>query len=314
MFHSELGLNPFKRTAHQTADRPGVKAVASQFFDEAGSEIADLLVEAEETREAAVEPEPILFTKEEQHLFEQSIREELVVAERHALQEFFGQDIPVPPLPPEITVERIEKWKQQRFGLHYLPEMAILEKNGALISCPGWIRPPEELFLKELRNGRLLKESGQLSGCWILVDERPMPNPTATHVEEYETDVLGSVIEQLRMEGILKGSSKTTQSRFNLSYEELRKPEALKAFADVLDVDAKKIGLPKAVEFNLLGNLHYPQWGSTRLNEFFCDRRGSSHILYGGSYLLGGIASIGGAITNTGRGSEIGFRLVVRFF
>ncbi len=46
---------------------------------------------------------------------------ELLDREKEKIQEFFGEEIEVAPLPGEITPERYQEWKEKGFELHYLP-------------------------------------------------------------------------------------------------------------------------------------------------------------------------------------------------
>jgi hypothetical protein len=68
--------------------------------------------------------------------------------------------------------------------------------------------------------------------------------------------------------------------------------------------------LPKYLEFNLLGNLHHPEWGETNTWEWFEDEIKGGDRLDGGNSSYGGLAGVGDsfpAYSNDG----FGFRPLV---
>ena len=68
---------------------------------------------------------------------------ELVDRETESLNDFFGHEVEVPPLPEEITPERYERWKEMGFELHYLPSEEMKKEA----NFPGWKKKPERLVL-----------------------------------------------------------------------------------------------------------------------------------------------------------------------
>lgn len=243
--------------------------------------------------------------------FQEMLFADLIKCEKKKLEKFFGQKIEVSAPPREITKKRLKKWKQQGFELHYLPD-AIMSADK---DYPGWKYKPFSLFdyvrEREIANipEGMNEKTLTLSAGWILIDGRKMPDLDEDS-PMYENDILGDVIAKLRTENMIEPYG-NTKSRYNITWEELNKNETKEVFALVLGVDSQQIDLPRAIEWNVIGNLHHQQWGKTQCQEWFKEVHIAGGPFCGGYISSGGISGIywenGHGIWNTG------FRLIVHF-
>jgi len=119
----------------------------------------------------------------------------------------------------------------------------------------------------------------------------------------------------LRAKKVIEGYT-VKGSRFNLSPQELDKGAVRKAFAKAMKIDVipnMQTTLPRALEFNLLGNIHYAHLDKTNSYEWFEDpyQKGSGR-LYGGDSGLGGLSDVNWD-DSARRYGGIGFRVLGRF-
>lgn len=232
---------------------------------------------------------------------------DLIKIEKIKLKEFFGYDIDVPKIPKEITIERLEKWQKQGLELHYLPDINMTEDK----DFPGWSKGkrPENLY-QYIKNGKVDKDATNLPGKWVLIDVRAKPQYDDGN-QMYDNDILGPVIKELREKGLIY-DCKQKDSRAYISWDDLNKDEVKKAFAKVLDAKPENIRLPRAIEWNVLGNLHHGDWGKTNTWEWFEDKHGSGNRLFGGLSDYGGLMCVDS--DSSGFGSDdLGFRPLVCF-
>lgn len=245
-------------------------------------------------------------------------KERLRLREQEALSAFFEKDIAVPPLPADVTLERMEVWEKQRLALHYLPREKmgeIQEERGRQVvkvrDLDAWVKRPNYFHVEVARLERNILD---LRGGWMLVDTRPKPMHQGGD-QMYEDDFLGPVLAELTKIGVLDGVSRQDRpaTRFHISMRDLMVQEALSPIAQLYGIDSDFLDLPKQIEFNLLGNMHYPEWGMTDCDEFFDDKyyQGFGNFI-GGSSASGGLSYIFPAKDGTQSG-KIGFRFIVRF-
>ncbi|HEU0050870.1 MAG TPA: hypothetical protein VFQ60_02315 [Patescibacteria group bacterium] len=241
-------------------------------------------------------------------LEEEKIFSEIIALESQALRAFFGKEIPVPSIPQEITVERLKKWREQGFELHYLPEADLGRVNHQLNESettlefkdtPGWKK--KLVYWGKNSTPPLPSNFLKLRAGWVLIETRQYSEA----INAYENDVFGPAIKRLRMRGVVLNFSEETRKWF--SYKDLKKPAVQLAFAEILGVDVEQIRLPEQMEVNVLGNIH-AYWKNPGLLEWR-DLTGS----YDQNYSIAG--SIGGfALMRTDTSDEgLGFRLMVRF-
>ncbi|TAK95101.1 hypothetical protein EPO05_05125 [Patescibacteria group bacterium] len=232
---------------------------------------------------------------------------ELIKKESEVIEGFFGKHIDVPPLPKSITLEKFKYWESIGFELHYLPKEEMTPDK----DFPGWINKPE-YFFEQVQRKRITKDSSLLNGEWVLVDGRPKPDGEVT-VGEYSNDSLGETLVVLRKVGaIQKDEHRPLFSRYLVSCNELNSDALKTAFAELLRANSQDVCLPRAIEWNYLGNAFHPEWGETSSREWFQDNFKNGHHLYGGSSILGGLSNVY-HYSPVFRGNDLGFRLMVRF-
>ena len=241
---------------------------------------------------------------------------ELMNREREALKKFFGFEIEVPPLPPEITPEKYKEWKEKGLELHYLPPIEMKEDS----NFPGWKQKPGKKFtpgqqygiefFEAIKKGELPADAAKLSGAWTLIDTRRKPQ-YSNGDQRYDDDVLEPVLEKLRKKKLI-GDFEGKGSRFNISSYALEKPAVREALAKALGIPVEAFHLPRVIDNNYLVNAFYPEWGETDSSEWFEDVYQSNERLFGGDSDYGGL-SIVNWLDADDRDDFIGFRPLGRF-
>jgi len=231
---------------------------------------------------------------------------DLMESETKKLSDFFERPIGVTPLPKEITAQMIEQWEKQRLELHYLPDIDMSNER----HLANWKKQPNLNFVKaiSLPNGVM-----RLTGGWVLVDARPKPDEVGS---EYENDqaFLGPVLEKLRKIGLI-ANFENPRSRFAISADELQESKVVAAIAETCGLKLQQDILPRMIEFNVLGNIHHPEWGETRCGEWFADgfrASGYDWHLNGGSSDQGGLSFVYYG-DDGDRSGKYGFRVLGRF-
>lgn len=189
----------------------------------------------------------------------QEIKKELQLHEETAWNGFLGHEIDVPPPPQKL----LDTWKEAKekgftsFEAHYIPKLTIKGNE----SYPGWKVKPNDWILYNYGPDIL-----KLQKHWILID-----NTT----ELGQNDPFGSVVEELRDKGRIDDFT-PRNSRLHASKDELN--EAINpAIAKELGVSSVMVRAPKAIEYNLIGNIFHPEWGAGNVDIWFDDTN------YGGS-------------------------------
>jgi len=274
-----------------------------------------------------------LSDEEKQSIEAQKVFQEIISRESLALQKFFGRSFEIPPLPEEATTERIAEWREQGFELHYLPSLSLIDitidPSGAVTevrpNIRGWKKKPADRFFDLIKEGKLPKEAAELKGGWVLVDTRPKPSYDDGK-QMYPGDLLATALAELNRQGLIKQASfdGTTKlpptSRFGISPRELADPRVMAVLVKVLNIESGEASLQRAMEFNILGNLHHPEWGDTSTSEWFADTSewfadqygAGSQQLFGGSSVPGGLSYVS-SFGLDNRSGDIGFRLLGRF-
>ncbi|HEU0050806.1 MAG TPA: hypothetical protein VFQ60_01990 [Patescibacteria group bacterium] len=319
--------NPFDPLRERISDKKAfVKKVLSKISASGSTSIQEEDFGPEATN--LVSPE------DQKRIEDEKIFGEIIFCETQALRKFFGREIPVPHLPKEATRERILEWRRMGFELHYLPNLSVAEikrdREGKIlevtpIDFPGWKKKPGRRytrgvyinsveFFDEVKTGGFLDLSAlDLFGGWILIDTRKKPNFDKGK-QMYENDPLGPALEELRKKNVIE-DFKIKGSRFNLSSNELENPKVLEAFAKVLNfhsIPGLEVSIPRTIEFNILGNIFYPEWGKTDTQEWFGDYGKGSNRLFGGDSNDGGLSCVDDGVCR-GRSDGVGFRVIGRF-
>lgn len=270
--------------------------------------------------ESYFEKEKIDIKKLAVEALEREINPELLkieLRESKAIEKFFGEKLEAAPLPEEITPERYREWREKGFELHYLPPEELSEDR----DLPGWQKKPGKRytpdqqhgieFFDEIKNGNLPKDAAKLPGSWILIDEREKPRYQARK-RVYKDDLLAAALEDLRKKNVIS-DYQIKNSRFNTSHNELHKPEVKEAIAQALGVDPENLRLPRAIEWNYLGNAFYHQWSDGEALEWFeDDYQKGQRTLYGGDSRHGGLSYMNWGLPD-GREYSLGFRPLVIF-
>ncbi len=231
---------------------------------------------------------------------------ELRKQEEQILFAFFEKKITVPPLPSDVTLDKMKTWERQGFKLHYLPQ-EDMKKNKHL---QAWKKQPN--YTQYLEASKLPADLMILKEGWALVDTRQKPTYDNGN-QMYQHDILAPVLAELR-KNIIQ-NFKHPSSRFNLSSDELENPEVLNAFAEAYGVKPNQITIQKSIEFNVLGNIHHPEWGKPPSNcsEWFSDLYDSGQYRLDSGNSDGGGLSYVSMSSRDSRHGGIGFRALVRF-
>ncbi|HEU0050599.1 MAG TPA: hypothetical protein VFQ60_00895 [Patescibacteria group bacterium] len=267
----------------------------------------------------------IISPEDQKNIEDEKIFREIITRESQALRRFFGREIPVPALPKQATKERILEWRALGLELHYLPPISMAEikrdPEGKIlevipIDFPGWKKKPRDWFFEMIKDGSLSFEAAKLPGNWVLVDGRPKPDYGDGN-QKYPNDFLGPVLEELNKKGIIKQTSSNGEiflaidSRYGLSSDELHTSQVKEAIAQAMNLSEEFVSFPKAIEFNVLGNIFHPEWGGTETSEWFEDRYERFGCLYGGSSNFGGLSYVNWDGNTARRG--FAFRIIGRF-
>ena len=305
-FHSlENPFEPPKKRLKDDAELIG------KFLGRAAEEEMRKIMAKEKRKPDETEPDwtPIRLSDKEKARVE-SLNTPLMKQEAATLKAFFGESITVPPLPREITPERIKNWERMGFELHYLPPIDMTEDA----DFPGWEKKPHSWFYEEIANGTLPKDATMLPGAWVLVDGRQKP-AYAEGAQMYDHDPLAPVLEDLNRRGLISqsdydGTKLDPRSRFGLSPADFEKPEVMNAFAKALDLKPGQASLTEAIVWNVLANIHHPEWGTTNTVEWQKETPGSGRRLISGSSDDGGASHVDWHGRPSG---SVGFRPLGRF-
>jgi hypothetical protein len=216
----------------------------------------------------------------------------LMERERSNLVEKFGKPIDVPPVPDEFTPEKLKYWESLYLRPHYLPDEAMTpDKN-----FPGWLKKLDAHFYDLIKEHRINPDSAKLPGQWVLADERPGFGNPDSH------DPIAA---------ILPG-----QTRYEMNWQELHDPKLKAQMAEILKVEPDQVTLPRAIEFNTLGNFYHYDWGRKEEWTMLDDVTYDGVPLVAGNSFHGGLSHVGFGRVNARRGwtgGESVFRLLIRF-
>ena len=84
----------------------------------------------------------------------------------------------------------------------------------------------------------------------------------------------------------------------------------MNAFAEALDLKPGQASLTETIVWNVLANIHHPEWGTTDTSEWQKETRGSGGRLVSGGSDNGGASGVDGGGRPHGR---VGFRPLGRF-
>ncbi|HWQ99944.1 MAG TPA: AAA family ATPase [Candidatus Methylomirabilis sp.] len=232
-------------------------------------------------------------------LWSEKVRE-LREQESRKLSAFFEKTIDVPPLPAEITPDRLENWEKLGLELHYFPAEDMTNDR----KLKAWTKKPNGWFYDQIANGQLPSSATQLPEGWFVVDGRKKPAYTNGD-QIYDNDPLAPVLAELNLRGLI--ASKT---RFSLHPTDFDRPEVMQALAEAIDLDPDQCTPTEEIVWNVLANIHHPEWGMTDTYEW------QKESMTSGERLLSGGSSFGGATDVDARDradDDVGFRPLGRF-
>lgn len=214
--------------------------------------------------------------------------------------------------PPDALLELQERLSQEGFSfepIHY-PRKRLTRDSSF---WRGKVAP-EDGYWKMIKEGRVAKGAANLSGIWALIESVQKPNYNDGRQIYYDgNDPLGEVLTAWRKDGRIEVPFWTrdipSNSRFAVSADEID-ALVIPEFARRIDINAGQTGLPRAIEFNVAGNLNHPEWGQTNTAEWFADKFDSSDRLVGGYSDDGGLAYVDASESGHHNG-YLGFRLQV---
>lgn len=245
-------------------------------------------------------------------LMDRSISTVLIPDRKTKLAAFFGQEVDVPNPPQELSAALIRAqeigWTQAE--AHFLPKIELKQNS----NFPGWTVKPEQWYWEQIKERKVEKGAASLEGIWMIVDGSQKPQ-YKDGKQMYENDPFAATLAQLRKEGKIEVPDWCKHipegSRFGISHDEIRK-HVNPAIATLLGVQPEQVSLPKAIEFNVLGNLAHPEWGKTNVWEWMNEKFGGASRLIGGCSDGGGLANVG-CRTAGDHGGSIGFRPRIAF-
>jgi len=214
--------------------------------------------------------------------------------------------------PQELSVAMLKAreigWTQAE--AHFLPRIELKQNS----NFPGWTVKPEEWYWQKINEGKVAKDAATLEGVWVVIDGSQKPQ-YKDGKQMYENDPFAKLLTQLREKGKIQVPDWCRDipkdSRFGVSHDELRN-SVNPAIANLLGVQPEQVRLPKAIEFNVLGNLYHHEWGKTTSWEWFQDKFEDAYRLIGGHSDFGGLAYVNFYASDY-HGDRIGFRPLVAF-
>jgi len=200
--------------------------------------------------------------------------------------------LPEKQIPQEVldVLQRAEKAGIRTFEPYHLSGITLTEDS----KVKGWDKKPRGAYWEEIREGNLSKDSSKLPNAWVLVDKTKRPDYYDGQ-QLHDKDPFGPLLKKLREENKIKYEFNNAckkpvpdTSRFAISQIELREyvfPE----IAKMLEVNESQVRLPRAIEFNVIGNFSHPEWGKPFTREWLDDDYRIEGVNPGCIRLVGGM-------------------------
>jgi len=204
----------------------------------------------------------------------------------------FSQDqliLPEAQIPQDVSdiLQKAEKAGIHVFDAYHLSDVTLAQD----LVVSSWDKKPEQWYWNNIQKGNIASDAPKLPNSWVLIDRTDRPNYNNGR-QLHENDPFGPLLKRLRQEKMIQRTRGIPDaSRFGISHDEL-KEVILPEIAKLLDVDSSQVRLPKAIEFNLLGNLYYPKWGEANTWEWFEDNFEGVNRLFGGYSGSGGLTHV----------------------
>jgi len=254
------------------------------------------------------------------------------------------------PIPPEELLEVLEKSRLIGFNYEpvYLPPIAffptsvfpglgIAPQTSDLYKHRHATKPLDVLLKKDpvvevqywelIREGKISPDAATLDGEWVLIEgiERPKYDNGKQRYSKYR---LAEDIGKWRRTGKIQipewNNGVPSESRFGISMDEIESV-VIPRVASRLGVDVGQVRLPRAIEFNVIGNMIHPEWGAVDTWEWFSDKCDDGCQLIGGYRdfehmgvffgVVSKYAGLGELEVNEAysRDDNIGFRTIINF-
>lgn len=275
--------------------------------------------------------------------YESTSVSQLVRDEREKLEDFFRQIIEVPE-PTLALLKKLEIGNRLGFSFepHYLPPIEL----GPDREMPSWkVRPKDRFWelvsqigLPTLGRGMTSTLHTGLIGGWMLVENIVIDSQEGH--EPYAEDPVGAILEDLRgrrkiyprylraldtvifpksgQQDRMELRNLPKNSRFGVAAsDELENWINFKVQSLFWDTkqgdDEGNVTQPTPLEFNILGNLHHPEWGDADTTEWLWTQLQQGARYFGGNSSHGGLADIDRQTEAISRRTNRGFRFVLRF-
>lgn len=223
---------------------------------------------------------------------------------------FFEKDIVVPPMPSEMVV-RLDELEKLGMEAHYLPAEDMPKDR----ELKAWKKKPNDRFYDVNVKYNICQSYTKLQEGWFLINARQKPT-YANGDQMYANDPFASVLEALNEQGIIKQRDifkmkrLNPKSRFGLHPDDFEKPKVIAEFAKVIGIRPEQLSLPQIMVWNIVANIHHPEWGATKTAEWLKDK-----FAFGARFLCGHFDD--GGVSNVywldDAADTIGFRPLVRF-
>jgi hypothetical protein len=218
------------------------------------------------------------------------------------------------PTPPDQLIEVLERVNKKGFSFEpiYYPEIRLTEDS----VFPGKGIKPYHCLWKNQLGVTIAEDATTLRGGWMLIESVQKPNYDNGQQMYYDgKDPLGPKLQQLRqgseVEAAVCSRDVPQDSRFGTAVNEIN-TLVIPYFASLAGIDKNQVSIPRAIEFNIAGNVVHPEWGETSTWEWFADRFRYSKCLAGGGSKGGGLAHVHEEDLDK-HDRSIGFRLQIAF-
>jgi hypothetical protein len=185
------------------------------------------------------------FLLKEREARERLKKEYICFDETQKLSTFFERKVAVPPMPKEFTLEQLERWEKLGMEVHYFPAEEMRQRK----RLKHWKYQLDE-GLDQLE--RLLPHEYSVMNIlkgWIVIDGRQKPPLLEVGEMIYENDPFPG-------------------SRFDIDPDVFDTPEMKQKMAQAFDLSIDHVQLPELIIWNLMLNIHHPEWGDTDTPEW----------------------------------------------